>query len=288
MNQDFKTYLEKAKENRFAIGAFNFSTLEQLQSIFEAAKKKRSPIIVQTSQSEAKFIGLKTGVGLIKLFKEIYSVPAILNLDHGKDFNLIKDAIEAGYDMVHFDGSELPLEENLTKTKEVLDYAHSHNVLVEGELGYLRGSSEVHEETPFISPEDFTDPKTANDFVQKTGVNFLAISVGNIHGMLKGGEMNPDLDVERIQKINSETNAFLTLHGGSGTKEDNLKEAIKAGIVKINLNTELRLAHTNALRTSLQKDEEIVKPYKYMEMSKEKVREVVEAKIEIFGSVNMI
>ena len=285
----FAEILRRAKLEKFAIGAFNFSTLEQLRAIFEAAWEKRSPIILQTSQSEAKFIGIQTAPGLVRLFQEKYKLPAIINLDHGKEITIIKKAIEAGYDMVHFDGSGLELEENLTKTKEVLDYAHSHGVLVEGELGYLRGSSRIQEETSFMSKEDYTKPEEAKQFVEKTGVDFLAISVGNMHGILKNNPTNPPLDIERIRAINDINNnaVFLTLHGGSGTDQSDIKHAVEAGITKININTELRLAYTKNLRISLDANKEEITPYKYLKNSITETKKVVEDKISLFGSMGV-
>jgi ketose-bisphosphate aldolase len=285
MNKNFKKILKKAQEEKFAIGAFNFSTLEQLRAIFEAADILKSPIIIQTSQNEADFLGIDLAVEAVKVFRERYNVSAFLNLDHGKEIGIIKQAINSGYDIVQFDGSNLSFEENLTKTKEVVDYAHRQDVLVEGELGYLRGSSNIYEETPFISQKDYTDPEQSENFVQKTQIDFLAISVGNIHGALKSRESNPPLDIDRIQKINKRLkNIFLVLHGGSGTSEDNLKQATKAGIVKININTDLRNVYTKALRTELQKNKEQIVPYKYLKEPINKLRKTVEYKIQLFGS----
>ena len=284
---NFKEILKKAQEEKFAIGAFNFSTLEQLRAIFEAANILKSPIIVQTSQNEANFLGIDLIVEAVKVFRERYNVSAFLNLDHGKEIGIIKQAINSGYDMVQFDGSNLSFEENLTKTKEVVDYAHHCGVLVEGELGYLRGSSNMYEETPFVSENDYTDPKKAKEFVGKTDVDFLAISVGNIHGALRSRKNNPPLDIDRIQEINSRLkNTFLVLHGGSGTSEDDLKQAISAGIVKINVNTDLRNVYTKALRTELQKNKEQIVPYKYLKEPINKLRETIKYKIQLFRSNN--
>ncbi|TRZ80900.1 class II fructose-bisphosphate aldolase [bacterium] len=280
-----KEILKKAQEKKFAVGAFNFSTLEQLRAIFEAANTLKSPIIVQTSPGETDFLGIDLTVGAVKVFRKRYNVSAFLNLDHGKEINIIKQAINSGYDMVQFDGSRLSFEENLTKTKEVVDYAQCCGVLVEGELGYLRGSSNVYEESPFISQKDYTDPDQAEKFVKETQIDLLAISVGNIHGALKNKENNPPLDINRIQEINSKLkNTFLVLHGGSGTSEDELKQARSAGIVKININTDLRNAYTEALRAELKKNKEQIVPYKYLKEPINKLRKIVEYKIKLFGS----
>jgi len=285
--ENFKNILKKAQEERFVIGAFNFSTLEQLKAIFEAAKTLKSPIIVQTSPGETNFLGIDLAVEAVKVFRKRYNVSAFLNLDHGKEINIIKQAINSGYDMVQFDGSRLSFEENLTKTKKVVDYAQCCDVLVEGELGYLRGSSNIYEESPFISQEDYTDPDQADKFVRATQVDFLAIAVGNIHGALKSGKNNPPLDINRIQQINNKLkDIFLVLHGGSGTKENDLKQAIKMGIAKVNINTDLRRTYTEALRTELQENKEQIVPYKYLKEPINKLRETVAHKIKLFGSNN--
>ncbi len=285
MNENFKDILKKAQEKKFAIGAFNFSTLEQLRAIFEAADILKSPIIVQTSPGETDFLGIDLAVEAVKVFRKRYNVLAFLNLDHGKEINIIRQAINSGYDMVQFDGSRLSFEENLTKTKEVVDYAQCCGVLVEGELGYLRGSSDMYEESPFISQEDYTNPNQAEKFVKETQIDLLAISVGNIHGALKNRENNPPLDINRIQEIDNKLkNTFLVLHGGSGTRESDLKQAIGVGIVKININTDLRSAYTEALRAELKKNEEQIVPYKYLKKPINKLRKIVEYKIKLFGS----
>jgi len=276
----------KAQKEHYAIGAFNFSTLEQLRGICEAASVLKSPIIIETSPGEADFLGIDLVPEIIKVFRKRYGLEAILNLDHGKDLDKIKQAIDYGYDMVQFDGSELDYQENLTKTIDIVKYAHGHNVLVEGELGHLKGTSTLQDESPLMSVEDFTDPNLAQDFVEKTQVDFLAIAVGNVHGVITSANGNPRLDIERIKKIRQMTDIFLSLHGGSGTNEDDLKAAIEAGIIKININTDLRSAYTQSLRQKLIENKDEVVPYKYLTQPIEKVREIVEYKIKLFGSVN--
>ncbi len=286
---NFKKFLRKAQQKHFGIGAFNFSTAEQLKAIFEAAHKLQSPIIIETSMGESKFLGLDVAPRLVQIFKKKYGVPALLNLDHGKEVSCVKEAIRQGYDMVHFDGSLLPYEENLTKTAEVVSYAHKHGVVVEGELGHLQGSSRLHEETPFVSLQDLTDPQQAQDFVRRTKVDFLAISVGNIHGIFQGGKANPALKISLVHQINQLTGGvFLSLHGGSGIKKQDIQAAIQAGIVKININTELRLAYSSALKEALQKNPSEIVPYHYLPFAMQKCQEAVEAKIGIFGSAHKI
>jgi len=276
---------QKAKENKYAIGAFNASNLEQLKAVIQAAQNLKSPVIISTSQGESRFIGKKQIRALIDVYKKETNLPIFLHLDHGKSFEVVQEAIEAGYDSVHFDGSELSFEENVEITKKAVDLAREKGIKnIEGELGYLRGGSNIHEAIE-IKPEDLTDPKQALEFVEKTGVNSLAIAIGNIHGVFKSLQ-NPSLFLDRLEEINKTigSKAGLTLHGGSGTSEQDIKKAIELGIVKVNVNTELRIAYTEALRKSLQDNPDQTTPYKIMPSVVEAVQKVVEEKIKLLGS----
>lgn len=277
-----KHLFQKAQEEKYAIGSFNFSTLEQLKGIVEALETfGGAPAIISTSEGEAEFIGMEMAVSLVEFFRQKKGLALLLNLDHGKDIAKIKKAIEIGYDMVHFDGSGLSFEENLKRTKEVVEYAHQRGVLVEGELGYLRGSSSFHQEQPEIRPEDLTDPQKAQEFCANTGIDLLAIAVGNIHGVFKQG--NPQLDIRRIEEIKARTEAYLVLHGGSGIEKEMVQQAIRAGIVKININTELRLAYSQKLREELVANPQEVTPYKYLPETIKAVAKVVGEKLTLFS-----
>jgi len=274
---------------KYAVGQFNVSTDEQIKAIVEIAKDLKSPVIIGTSESERKFIGTKQAVALIKSWQEKTGLPILLNADHCKTFEKIKEAVDAGYTAVHFDGSALPFEENVEITKQVVDYAKSKNpdILVEGEMGYLRGGSEVHEKIE-IKPEDLTKPEQAKEFVEKTKVNSLAIAIGNIHGVETNME-NPPLYLDKLEKIQKAIpEIFLVLHGGSGTPEEDIKKAIQLGITKININTELRIAYSQALREFLEKNPEEIKPYKILVPAVEAVKEVIKKKIDLFGSKGKI
>ena len=274
---------QKAKENKYAIGAFNVSNLEQLKAIIQAAQKLKSPVIVSTSQGESKFIGKKQIRALIDSYKK--DLPIFLHLDHGKSFEIVQEAIEAGYDSVHFDGSELDFEENVAVTKKIVDLAKEKGIKnVEGELTHMLGQSSI-EEAIEIKEEDLTDPDQALEFVEKTGVNSLAVAIGSIHGIFKSGQ-NPHLFLDRLKQIENKIGdkAFLVLHGSSGTPEEDIKKAIELGIVKVNVNTELRLAYTNTLKKTLKDNPDQTTPYKIMPSVVEVVQKVVEEKIKLFGS----
>ena len=263
-----KDYLRKAQKQGFAIGQFNFSTIEQLRGILAAAHGMKSPVILGTSEGESKFLGLEEILALVEISKMKYNVSAFLNLDHGKDLDYIKKAIDFGYSAVHFDGSDLPLEKNIRYAKKVVEYAHKKGVLVEGELDSIKKQSS-------------TSLKEAEKFIKETKVDSLAIAIGNVHGMHK----NPKLDFERLKEINNRVNSFLVLHGGSGIPNVQIRKAIKFGIVKININTELRLAWKRTLAKSLKAQE--IKPYKILPKVQKAVQEKVEEKIKLFNRVKI-
>lgn len=263
-----KEYFKKAQRQKWAIGQFNFSTIEQLRGILGAAEKLRSPVILGTSEGESKFLDLKEIIALVEISKLKYKVPVFLNLDHGKELDWIKKAIDFGYPAVHFDGSGLALEENIKRAKKIVEHAHKKGVLVEGEMEY-------------IGKERLTSPEKAEEFVKKTKVDSLAVVIGNVHGVYK---RMPKLDFKRLKEINKKTSAFLVLHGGSGIPKTEIKKAIKFGIVKININTELRVAWKKTLVSSLRNKE--IRPYKILAAVQRTIQRKVEEKINLFGSKN--
>ncbi len=280
---------KEAKQNKYAIGAFNVSNLEQLKAIVLAAQNLKSPAFISTSEGESRFIGKKQVRALIDVCKKETGLPLVLHLDHGKSLEVIKEAMEAGYDSIHFDGSELDFEENIKVTKQVVELAREKGIEnVEGEIGYLRGKSEIQEKVE-IQEEDLTDPKQALEFTKQTGINSLAVAIGNIHGVFKSAK-NPHLFLERLKEISQalDDEIGLVLHGGSGTPEQDVKKAIGLGVVKVNVNTELRMAYTNSLKKTLENNPNQITPYKLMPPTVETVQKVVEEKIKLFGSDNKL
>ncbi len=258
-----KDYLEKAKREKRAIGQFNFSTLIQLRGILDAAKKLKTPVILGTSQGELNSLGLEEVVALVEISKKKWGVEAFLNLDHGNDLELIKKCVDYGFSAVHFDGSGLSLEKNIEYAKIIVQYAHKKGVLVEGELDAIGG-------------KESTSLAEAKRFVEETSVDSLAVAIGNVHGIKK-----VNLDLVRLKDF-SKVSAFIVLHGGSGISSRQIKEAIKLGIVKININTELRIAWKKGLLKALESKE--IKPYKIMPFVQKSVQKKVEEKIKLFGS----
>ncbi|MEW6407378.1 MAG: class II fructose-bisphosphate aldolase [Patescibacteria group bacterium] len=274
-----KILLEKAQKEKYAVGAFNTCNLEITKAIFAAAENLNSPIIIQTSEGESQHGQITKIATLIRKFIEESKIPACLNLDHGKSLEMVKKCITAGYAQVMIDGSKLPFSENIALTKKVVQYAHKYNVPVEGELGLVPtpGQKEIVSEKE--REKAMTDPNLALDFVKKTEVDFLAVAIGNVHGFYKG---KPVLDFNRLGEIKKKVKIPLVLHGGSGIADCDIKKAISLGICKINVNTELRVAFTNALRQIL-KDQKQHIPYEYMKTVEQAVQKVVEEKIKVFS-----
>jgi fructose-bisphosphate aldolase class II len=281
--KSLKQYFDKALKEGFAIPQFNFSDFTQVKAIVAVAEKSQSPVILGTSEGESKFFGLNEAVAIRDTLRQRTGLPIFLNLDHGKTFEYLKQVIDAGYDMVHFDGSKLSLAENIEKTNQVIKYAKWRGVLVEGEVGKIgTESSKVYAEKFEIHEADLTNPSDAEIFVRDTKVDLLAVGIGNFHGVQSSGA-NPDLKIDVLKKIKDNVAGVgLVLHGGSGTPEESVRQAISNGIVKININTELRIAFSEGLRTALAGGE--IVPYRYLPIAQAEVEKIVEQKISLFQS----
>lgn len=302
MQLNTKQYFKKAEEGKYAIGQFNCSSADQIKAAILAAKNLRAPVIIGTSEGEAKFMGLRQAVKICEAYQEETGLlacagrPIILNADHTykdvKDLiNLdkIKALLDAGYNSIHFDGSVLSYGENVKWTSEVVKMCKEKNpeISVEGELGFLPGASKLSKEKVEIKEEYLTNPEQALEFVKSTGIDRLAVSVGNSHGI----SFNEDkLQFERIAKIKEKIGdlAVLVLHGGSGIPDNDIQKAISLGIRKININTELRIAFTDALKKYFTENPDETTPYKYLEAPIEAMKKVVGSKIKIFGSENKV
>jgi len=281
-------YLEKAEKGGWALPHFNFSNAEILRAIVEAAFELKSPLFVGVSEGERKFLGPKQARSLVTAFREEFNLPLFLNADHTKSLEKAKEAIEMGYDALLIDGSELSLAENIELTKEVVDWAKSKNphIIVEGELGYLRGESKIQKVIE-VKEEDFTKPEEAEKFVKQTNIDLLAPAVGNIHGIIT--ESVERLHFDLITAIKKQIGkVYLVLHGGSGLAADDIRGAIKAGMSVVHINTDLRIAFTNALKQALSKQITEVVPYHYLASIIREVKKVAKEKIRLFGSVNKI
>lgn len=277
--KSLKEALEKAGKERTALGQFNFSTLEQLHGIALASEKARFPVICGTSQGEADFFGVEEASLLVKNLRQKKGVPLFLNFDHGKDFDQLKKAIDVGYDMVHFDGSQLPFEKNIENTRQVVNYAKKKGVLVEGEVGSIGGKSVVSREE--VREFTLTSIDKIAKFIRETGVDCIALDIGSVHGIHK---KMPRIYPERVSQLLENIFCFVVLHGGSGLEDKDVKEVIAKGVVKVNINTEIRYAWKEALAKEMQNDPQEIVPYKLLSSSRAAVCEKVAEKINLFRS----
>jgi len=282
-------YLKEAEDKRQAIGHFNISNLEMLKAVWLAASELSLPVIVGVSEGERDFIGVKQVADMVKSLRQEHNYPIFLNADHTYSLDRIKEVVAAGYDSVIFDSSNLPVEENIKLTKQVVDYVKNNNpdILVEGELGYIGASSKILEELPQdvdLSPTALPTADDARQYVLATGVDLLSPAVGNIHGMLKNS-VNPKLSIDNILSIKKAVNVPLVLHGGSGISDDDFVKAIKAGISQIHISTEMRIAYRDALRKSLQDNPDELAPYRLLKPTVVEVQKVVRRRLQLFASL---
>jgi len=268
---------QKVQEERGALGAFNVSTLAQVKAIVAAARALEASVILEMSPGEADFLGIDLLAKIREGLAEGSPAPLFLNLDHARDVGNIEKALAAGFDMVHFDGSDLPLEENIARTKEVVALAHEKGALAEGEIDQAGGHSVLRSGA---GEKVLTDPAEARRFVAETGVDVLAAFCGNLHGVY---EQPLALDLDHLARVKEAAGCYLSLHGGSGVKEGDLQAAAAQGISKVNVNTELRLAWSQALRKALIDNPEEIVPYKVLAPVVDAVRQVVERKVELLG-----
>lgn len=277
---DSKGVLTFALNNRFAVGAFNAYNLEMAQAIIEAAEEEKAPVIVQISQGALEYAPEHCYAGLVRTLAEMVSVPVVCHLDHGVSFEVVVRCLRAGFTSLMFDGSAFPMNENIRLTKELVRIAHAAGIPLEGEIGKIPDAAKGP-----ISPEEMqqfmTTPEEALEFVEETGVDALAVAVGSAHRMRV---QTATLDIERIARIREKVMVPLVLHGASGVRDSSLKEAIQAGIAKINFATELNKAYTSALREKLAQDPDVVDVRKYGVLARERVKAVVKEKMRLVGA----
>ncbi len=278
-----------AKEKKVAVGHFNISNIEGFWGVFRAAQSLDLPIIIGVSEGERDFIGVRQVAALVKATRDEFDYPIFLNADHTYSVERVKEAIDAGFDSVIFDGAKLSFEENVKMAKECVEYARAsgREVLVEGELGFIGQSSKILDEVPegvLLDESSLTDPAKAKEFVELTGVDMLAPAVGNFHGMLRGG-VDPKLNIERVKAISEATGIPLVLHGGSGNSGDDFKQAIANGVSIVHINTEIRIAYKQGLQIGLTENPDEVAPYKFLKNSVKAVQDVVTDKLRLFNNL---
>lgn len=276
-----------ALERGYALGAFNSSNLEFTQAIIGAAEELKAPVIVQTSEKAIEYAGLKTMVNLVRTLAEQTAVPVVLHLDHGKSLERVQACIEAGYTSVMIDASAQTFEENIRITTEVVQYAHDRGVWVEAELGAILGKEGMVQLAGGRTPDQImTHPDQAAHFVEATGVDALAVSVGTIHGAFTGQEY---IRFELLEKIQAAVPLIpLVVHGASGIADEHLQRVARMQVCKINVDTELRIAFDSAVRATLTGHKDMLDPREVLGAAREAIREVVAAKIKLFGSAGKI
>jgi fructose-bisphosphate aldolase class II len=274
-----KEILQHAHENGYAVGAFNINTMEQVQAIIEAAEETNSPVIIQASQGGLKYAGVEYIAAMVKVAAEKTSVPVALHLDHGTDFKQIMLCLRNGFTSVMIDGSHYELEENIKKTRQIVEMAHAVGVSVEAELGKIGGT----EDDISVDEKDatFTDPDEAERFVKETEVDYLAIAVGTAHGPYKG---EPKIDFDRIKTIKERLNMPIVLHGSSGVPEESIKKAVSLGINKINIDTDIRMAFHRAVKEFIKNNPDVYDPRKILGPCKVEMKNVIADKMRMFGA----
>lgn len=295
-----KAVLEKASQGYYAVGAFNFVNMEILKSIAAAAAEEKSPALVCCSEGAIKYAGVKTLVAMAKAEADATGMPLVLHLDHGKEFDVIMQCIRNGFTSVMIDGSHYPLEQNIEVTKRIVEIAHAAGVSVEGELGKLSGIEDNVSSRESI----LTDPAEAERFVSETGVDYLAIAIGTAHGPKKfKGE--PILEIPLVAEIKKKIGIPLVLHGASsvppevlqkgiafgakwegskGVPEKSIAEAIKGGINKVNVDTDIRMTFLGQMRQTMSEKPESVDLRDIFKPCMTSVKELVKGKMRLFGS----
>jgi tagatose bisphosphate family class II aldolase len=271
--------IKKAQINGVAIASFNIHNMETIQAVIEGAAEERSPVIIQTTPGTLKHAGIPSIAATVKAEAELYNIPIALHVDHCTSFETIIRCIRFGYTSVMIDGAHLPYEQNVALVKRVVEISHFANVAVEAELGKIGGT----EDDMSVDEREatFTVPEEADDFVRSTGIDTLAIAIGTAHGMYKG---EPKLDFERLSAIKRLVDIPLVLHGASGVPDESVKEAIRRGICKINIATELKIPMALAIQEWFKNNSKETDPRNYMGAAKQAVKQVVREKIRLCGS----
>ncbi len=273
--------MENAQREGYAIAAFNIQNLEMIQAVAEAAWEERSPLIIQTTPGTLKHMEIPHVVACTRVVAKMYDIPIALHLDHCESYGLIAQCMQAGYTSVMIDGSKLPFQENVDAVKKVVDLAKILGIAVEGEIGAIAGV----EDDLVVSEGDagLTMPEEARDFAEATNVDTVAVAIGTAHGLYLG---EPKLDFKRLTAIAQLVPNPLVLHGASGVSDQDIKGAIKRGICKVNIATELKVAMAEKLQGVFQANPKEIDPRNYMGQAREAVKELAREKIRLCGSSN--
>jgi tagatose 1,6-diphosphate aldolase GatY/KbaY len=271
-----KQMLLDAQKGGYAVGAFNAENMEMVKAIIAAAEEVKAPVMIQTTPSTVKYASLEMFVAMVAAEAKNAAVPVCLHLDHGSSFELAVRAVKEGYTSVMIDGSKLPFEGNIEVSKRVVEVAHPNNIPVEAELGKVGGKEDDLEAVADTN----TDPQEAKEFVEKTGIDSLAVAIGTAHGFYVG---TPVLDKERLSEIRKVVDIPLVLHGASGLSDEDVSDCVKRGICKVNFATELRKAYTDAGKALLKEKPDTFDPKKLGEVGMAAVTELVKNRMKVCG-----
>jgi fructose-bisphosphate aldolase class II len=281
-----REHIQNAAASHTAIGHFNVSTLDGIWAIADAGLALNLPVIVGLSEGERDYVGVHEAAAIVRSIREHRNQVIFLNADHTYSFDRVKEAIDAGFDSAIFDGAQLSFEDNVAQAKKCVEYARGcgRDVLIEGELGFIGTSSKILDAIPegaVVGDAAMTKPEDALRFVTETGVDLLAPAVGNIHGVVKGGD--PALNIERVRSIREAVGIPLVLHGASGNSADDIRGCVQAGVSIVHVNTELRIAYRSGLLQAFSEHPDEVSPYKYLKSAKLAMQKVVEEKLRIIS-----
>lgn len=278
-----KKMLEDAKVNKYAVPHFNINNLEWTRYILEECNRLKSPVILGVSEGAIRYMGgYKVVANLVKNLDEELNIqiPVAIHLDHGSSVKSCKKAVDAGFTSVMLDASKYSLEENIDMTKQVVEYARIKNITIEAEIGHIGGSEDnMSSEIAYAKVDD------AVKLYNETKIDFLAPALGSVHGLYKG---EPCLDFDKMKEISEKTNIPLVLHGGTGIDDEKLKKAIASGICKVNINTELQIAWTKAVRKFLSEDTKAYDPRTVIKSGEQSMKQAIEHKVNVLGSINRI
>ena len=275
-----KQILKKAQEEHYAIGAFNVENMEMVMAVISAAEEMNAPVIMQTTPSTVKYAGLDYFLANVKVAASRANIPVVMHLDHGSSLELASQAFRTGYTSIMIDGSHDDFETNVKLSKSVVDMCKPSGIAVEAELGKVGGKED---DLDGGDGDIYTDPLEAKEFVERTGVDSLAIAIGTAHGMYNG---EPKLDLDRLSAIREVVSVPLVLHGGSGIPDSKVQEAIRRGICKVNYATELRIAYTSGVNRYLSENPDTIDPKKYNKAGIDEVKKFVIDKMKVCGCVN--
>ncbi len=286
--KSLREYIKEAEEKGVAIGHFNISNLEGLHAIYNAAKNLSVPVIIGVSPGEEKFLGIEEVVALVKTIRERDNYPIFLNADHHENFESVKKCIDEGFDAVIIDSAGLPFEENVALAKKCVDYVRQvsmqigRDILVESELGFIGKGSDIKESIP-EGAGVLTKPEDAKRFVEETGIDLLAPSIGSVHGLIKTGK--PHIDSDLAKQIRQVAGVPLVLHGGSGLRDEDFTNAIASGVAIVHINSEIRQAFVEAEHKAMHENPNEIAPYKIAIHGVEAVEKVVENRLKLFNNI---